>query len=178
MSDSRHSYHSVARFFPVMKAILEAKDSQVSTIDVDPKQLQLVASTCAARLRDAIQAVKHNQIITPMDHLALVEELRHWVITQDSEMVRAIHLTRRRKQIDEALDQKLKVELKSVFVERELIIEEVYALCLLLGKRVISGEYRIKLPTPWKLLPSALEGLKASYDIAIIDNKDGTHTIV
>lgn len=174
MSNSRHSYTSVSRFFPAMQAVLDARDTKVSIIEVNPKSLGLGPSTCAARLRDAIQAVKGLLVVAPMDHIALTNELQYWIVTNDDFKVQLIHQERRRLQLAAEQSAKLIVEIKGpTSITAELQPGHVQALCLLLDARILEGEYRVRFSDRIDV-----ELLRQQFDVAIIDNQDGTHTIV
>lgn len=175
MTSPRHSYRSVSRFFPAIQAVLDASDKpNVSVIEVNPVSLGLSPATAAARLRDAIQAVRTGVVVVPFDGSRFNSISLEWMVTNNATAVHLIHKTRRAEQVAQQDLSKLMVELKGqVVVERILLFHEAEALASLLSGRILEGEYKVRFPEQFDL-----DKFKSLYDITIIDNEDGTHTLI
>lgn len=174
MSSNRHSYRSVSRFFPALQAVIDAEHTTTSVIEINPTSMGLATTTCAARLRDARQAVEQGVVVPPFNAAKFTDLVASWVITDDGKTVSLIHVERHKQFLATQQQALLQVELKGeTVVERTLVLDEVKALCYLLGNRVLSGEYRVRFHPDIHIVE-----LRAFYDVAIIDNNDGTHTII
>lgn len=117
--------------------------------------LNLKVTTCEARLRDAIQAVKKTLVVLPIkEPEKLIEELNHWEVKSGDQFV---FLVDKRAEIGDKVQS-------IVFNEpiSDFSAEDLRCFAHLISRRKLQGEFKFAF-----LDPQVAATLKEQFDIAI-----------